>query len=50
MSVQIFLWLVAGVLMAVAAFVSPPRISLSTLAWAFFIFGFVAGGIQLASG
>jgi hypothetical protein len=42
MSLQFVLWLVAGILMAVAAFVSPPRISLATIAWALFILGFAA--------
>lgn len=42
MSLQFVLWLVAGILMVVAAFVSPPRMSLATIAWALFILGFAA--------
>lgn len=48
MSLQFLLWIVAGILMAISAFVSTPRVSLAALAWALFIFGWAAGSeVQL---
>lgn len=46
MSLQFLLWLVAAILMGIAAFVSPPRFSLATFAWALFIAGFAAGAVD----
>lgn len=47
MSLRFLLWLVAGILMAIGAFVSTPRISLPTLAWALFILGWATGEVEV---
>lgn len=47
MALRIVLWVIAGILMGISAFVSTPRISLSTFAWALFILGWAAGGYEV---
>lgn len=46
MELRLVLWFIAGILMAISAFVSTPRISLSAMAWALFILGFAAGELE----
>lgn len=45
MSLRFLLWVLAGILMAISAFVSTPRISLSAMAWALFILGWAFEGV-----
>lgn len=47
MSLRFLLWLLAGILMAVASIVSSPRISLATMAWAMFILGWATGEVEV---
>lgn len=47
MSLRFLLWLIAGILMLVSAFVPSPRVSLSAMAWALFIFGWAFGEVEV---
>lgn len=47
MSLRFLLWLVAAILMAFAAFVNTPRVSLATLSWALFILGWAVSGVEV---
>lgn len=44
MTVTQVLWLIGAILMAVSAFVEPPRVALYKLAWACFLLGLVFMG------
>lgn len=48
MSLRFLLWVVAGILMAISAFVTTPRVSLAAMAWSLFILGWAAGGLGVA--
>lgn len=47
MSLRFLLWVIAGILMAIAAFVPSPRVSLATMAWALFILGWAFGEVEV---
>lgn len=44
MTVTQVLWLVAAIVMAISAFVEPPRVTLYKIAWALFLLGLVFMG------